>query len=376
MTTLPVQPHDPLRRRDVLFVFGAGASYAEGAPLKRELLPFILGGSNSIAESKTGQRVRGFIERYFGWNPATDEYPTLESVFAFLDYFLLRNEALNGECSTDDIREIKESLIKLIYYSVGRVSGKRSGVYRRFWEAVKQHNRNIAVITTNYDTFLERAFEFLYPTHGAIDYGLRLMNYDYHGDAEPLDWWANPREPSDDGIQRGPAIPILKLHGSLNWKYCNCCNQVLLTPWSTEINLETGRFVRRKPNSTPDNPELMRCPLDGTPFQTLIIPPTHLTTIDHPIINLLLAEAAREVRIARRIVFVGYSFPMADVHLKALFMKNLRLDTELVVINPSEANKTRLAYRAFANRARFVQARFENVVADLGAIRNLLTMKE
>ena len=38
-------------------------------------------------------------------------------------------------------------------------------------------------------------------------------------------------------------LKLLNLHGSLNWKYCNCCNQTLLTPWDRTIDLHRGKFL-------------------------------------------------------------------------------------------------------------------------------------
>ena len=42
-----------------------------------------------------------------------------------------------------------------------------------------------------------------------------------------------------------------------------------------------------------------------------------------------MSEASREIRDAKKIVFIGYSLSDADVHIKALFRKQLKPDQEI-----------------------------------------------
>ena len=63
-------------------------------------------------------------------------------------------------------------------------------------------------------------------------------------------------------------------------------------------------------------------PMDGTKFQTLILPPSYIKTLNNPVISQLFSEASREIRATRRIVFIGYSLSDGDVHIKALFKKH------------------------------------------------------
>ena len=90
---------------------------------------------------------------------------------------------------------------------------------------------------------------------------------------------------------------MVEIHVSL--KYCNCCNQTLLTPWDRKIDLNRGKFIG---HTFPDEEEYdYYCPLDGTEFQTLIIPPSFIKSIGNPIISQLFSEASREIRLAREI---------------------------------------------------------------------------
>jgi NAD-dependent SIR2 family protein deacetylase len=359
--------------RDVVLVLGAGASYADGAPLKKGLLPYILGGSDpALAASEIAQGVSRFILENF--RIESGAYPSLESVFGYLDYFIEHQESLGGIYSTSRIQEIKESLIKLIHYAIGHKPRARAGVYHQFWETVRQSNRNISILTLNYDTLLDEAFNFLYPEHAYIDYCIHLMNFDYTDEIGWANWWRDVRKPVPvkPGTDPRP-VKIIKLHGSLNWKFCNCCNQVLLTPWNTDIDLKTGGFLRyENSDSNLDRSRVYEylCPLDKTRFQTLIVPPTHLKNTRHPVIVQLMEEAAREIRKCRKVVFIGYSFSDADVHIKALFKKNLRPGTPLIVVNSQDDPALKQAY-ASLGKIEFIPLAFEEVVTDADLMRRL-----
>ncbi|WP_237443911.1 SIR2 family protein [Sinobacterium norvegicum] len=355
------------QERDTLFVFGAGASIAEGAPLQRDILKLIFESKDEhINSSNAASKVRLFINENF--DISDGEYPTLESIFGYLEYFISKREGLGKEYTTLRITEIKEALIQLVHYVISKPAGNRNGTYRKFWEVVSETNRNVSVVTMNYDTLLDESFDFLYPDKAYIDYCIELMNYHHYDDISAFDWWVNPREPVPvwDGGDPKP-IKLIKLHGSLNWKYCNCCNQVLLTAWDTKIDLGSMGF-KGYIHASCENPETVEfdlsCPLDGNSFDTFIVPPSHIKDLSHPAINKLLDETAIEIRKAKKIVFVGYSFPEADVHIKALFRKNLRNDTELHVIDPYLNDSIRSNYKSLSAQPVFYEKSFEQFVAE------------
>jgi len=359
--------------RDVLFVLGAGASYGDDVPLQRDILPVLLDGSMAHLErSAMGRQVKEFIEANFYVDALTGECPKLEAVFGFLDYFITQHESLNSKYSYDEIVLIKENLIKIIHYIVDERSNRKSPYYRRFWAAVQRHNRNVSIITLNYDTLLEQAFEPLYPGTGYIDYCVHLMNYEKQNTLREFQFWINPRGPvlAEPGENPVP-FKIIKLHGSLNWKYCNCCNQALLTTWDRGIDLDSGSFVGyTKPEQKVYD---YMCPLDGTDFETLILPPSYVKILNNPVISQLFSEASREIRATRRIVFIGYSLSDGDVHIKALFKKHLHPDVELVAVNPKSSRSVRHRYAALSRNTRFCRRTFEDLVQNEALMKELLT---
>ena len=361
--------------RDVLFIFGAGASIAEGAPLQKDILKLIYETDDeALANSEAAIEVREFISSNF--DVSEDNWPSLESVFGYLDYFINKNECLGNQYNTNKIVSIKESLLKLIHHIIAVPQASRDGAYRSFWESIYTNNTNVSVITMNYDTLLDESFDFIYSKGGYLDYCIELMNYHHYQDISSFDWWVNPRSPVQVFNNETPfSIKLIKAHGSLNWKYCNCCNQVLLTAWDTKIDLSTMGFKGVIGACCGQPEEIvfdLKCPLDGNDFQTFIVPPSHIKDLSHPAINKLLDEAAIEIRKAKKIVFVGYSFPEADVHIKALFKKNIRENVDVHVVDPFMNDSIRSNYKSISNSASFFEKGFSEYISeDLTSVLNV-----
>ncbi|MFA3783483.1 SIR2 family protein [Melioribacteraceae bacterium 4301-Me] len=355
---------------DIVFVLGAGVSNPDGVPLQRELLPAILS-IKEIQNSEIGKIVTEFINDNFKYNIETYQFPQLEAVFGFLDYFIQQNESLNAKYTNKRIHEIKEYLIKLIHFVVNFKTNKSSPYYHKFWDIIHNSQKSISIITVNYDTLLEQAFEFLFKSRaGFIDYCIPLMNYENLPQISSHKFWINTREPVKVFNGENPTpYKIIKLHGSLNWKYCNCCNQTLLTPWDRSIDLNKGKFLGY---TYPEMYEYeYKCPIDGTDFQTLILPPSFLKSLSHPVISHLTNEAAHEIRVTRKIVFIGYSLSSSDLHIKALFKKNIQEGTKIIVINPKEKESLILNYSSLSSSAEFIYSSFENLLNDSSILKKI-----
>ncbi|MCX7797176.1 MAG: SIR2 family protein [Melioribacter sp.] len=350
------------QHRDVIFVLGAGASKPDGVPLQRDILPQILSDENQeIKKSEIGKIVIDFINDNFMYNSQLNLYPKLEAVFGFLDYFIQHNESLNSKYTNSRIREIKEYLIKLVHYIVNLNTDKKSHYYQQFWQILTNKVPNSSIITLNYDTLLEQSFEFLFKKNYYLDYCIPLMNYEKLPQLKNYNFWINPREPVFVEESAKPiSIKIIKLHGSLNWKYCNCCNLTLLTPWDRKIDLNKGKFLGY---TYPDKEEYeFRCPIDETDFETLIMPPSYLKTLHHPVISQLLVEASKEIRSTRKIIFIGYSMSDADLHIIALFKKHIQEGTKVIVVNPKKKESLELSYKSISKEVKFINTSFEELL--------------
>ena len=134
-------------QRNCTFFLGAGASYSDGVPLQKDIIPTILHPeSKELKESKLRKFVSVFIEDNFSYSREDKIYPSLENVFSYLDYFIENEIALSKSYSLEKLLQIKEALIKLIYYitsistkrpltkwEVERYGREKDSVYSFFW---------------------------------------------------------------------------------------------------------------------------------------------------------------------------------------------------------------------------------------------------
>lgn len=158
-----------------------------------------------------------------------------------------------------------------------------------------------AIISLNYDLIIEREARRF--DRVQVFYGEGVLD----GKAT-LDPKTNI-VPARRSLSDGPCLPLIKLHGSLNW----------LDPGS-------------------DNP-ILRCADeelvgDATP---LILPTWQRSAIGTARSAALLREARIHLRLASTLVFVGYSMPATDVYLRYLFTESMAVAEfpKVAVCNPA-----------------------------------------
>lgn len=361
------------RVRDVVFVLGAGASAPDGVPLQRDLIRLICRHKDlGISRTAVGRMIDDFFTAFFDADIGEKHVAGLEEVFGLIDYHVEHREHLSELWTDWALLQVRDALVKAIHYAVHAKRAEEPANYRSFWDIVAATNRNISVVTMNYDSVLEEAFDHLYPEISSIDYCLPLINYDW--EEAGFNWWVNPREPFRDAAKRCVPIKILKLHGSLNWKYCACCRGVLLTPWDTAIDLDRGGFTYPEWQSDGSGPQAdYVCPHDGVPFETCIVPPSHVKRLTHPALSPVISETVQELRAARRIVFVGCSFPEADVHVRGLLSRAVRT-RDVFVVDPGLTPQAQARFRSVSPDVRFIEKGFEAVLAN-GTLAHLLDIE-
>ncbi len=349
-------------RRDVVFVFGAGASAADGVPLQRDILPLVMTSDDPhIRDTLVGSGARDFVESWFGGEVDSGLYPSLEEVFGLLDFQIGQGESLHGDWAASSLPSVRRAIVACIHHVIHANTRGAARTYGRFWELVASLNRNVSVVTLNYDVRLEAAFDRLYAKEALIDYCIPLINYDMPKGVPGFFWWTDPKKPV---TLFGPEIPtpikVLRIHGSLTWKYCSVCRGVLLTPWETAIDLELDSFTWTHGASC-DEPEStfeLVCPYDAATFEPLILPPSHIKHWAHPALTPLYSESMRELREARHVVFVGYSFPEADVHIRSLLERSIG-SAQVTVVDPALSDYSRARYRSVSPNAQFVESTFD-----------------
>ena len=192
------------------------------------------------------------------------------------------------------------SLIYDIYSPYERPNNDENNFLRL--DKLLHNNSNlnfIGYITFNYDCYLEDALILENPNFKYID------RNSYTEDEDP--------NVVPEGLLHG-GIPIVKLHGSLNWK-----EKLKGDFYKIDFHL-------------PYSKEKQICPTYNEDYnweQPAVIPPTIFkqeinddSRIEHNLTQTILQQwrtAITMLRLADKIIFVGYSFPISDFHSKRIF---------------------------------------------------------
>lgn len=117
------------------------------------------------------------------------------------------------------------------------------------------------------------------------------------------------------------AIPLLKLHGSLNWVACKKCDAVSainLEPWARSAMVPGHDHVLLRVSEVLPS-QVSRCCNERYPATPLLVPPSFDKTSNHSRLHHVWARAAKELSRANRIIIVGYSLPETDAFFRYLF---------------------------------------------------------
>lgn len=357
---ITVSPQQPLKR-DVVFFFGAGVSIADGAPLQATILPMLYADPvlNS-AELKDLEEVKDFLKEFFNYSGENENVPNLEYVFGFIDFFLSKGEALSAFYTLTFLTRLRESLIRYIHFIIASCISQSSATLKEMIGQIHANNTNVSIITLNYDTLFEDSFIDYFIFNYYYSFCYELINYDYEY-LMPTSWFINPLRPVLTPSGSVPQVlKLIKLHGSLNWLYCNVCNSLMVNLSNKETLL--AGILDSSHGITEKNAN--RCPRDGSLMQALITPPAYKKDLSHPVISRLMIEAGHELRAARKVVFVGYSMPEADVHIKAILTRENIKSKEVFVVDPflNEAGIDR--YRQLNQNTTFIKKSLEQTIND------------
>jgi hypothetical protein len=241
-------------------------------------------------------------------------------------------------------RVITETLQETVLFPVQGGQIKPPSHYESFAQLLQTFigtgTRRPAILTFNYDIALDYALQF---------YGLQ----------------------PDYGLSEAESggVPLLKLHGSLNWGQCPKCQRIVAAKFNV-------------PSTAPPQPTwkwrfnlaaLTCCqPLRPEP---VIVPPTLDKARYHAALKLVWSKAARQLSDSSHIFICGYSLPETDSFFRYLYALGSVGDIllkRICVFDPSLAVKDRFQKLLGPGaRARF-EYRQEAFGHALGYIRSVL----
>ncbi len=382
---------------NTIFVVGAGFSHYANLPLTNKFTEALLearefgpGPSRILVEF-----LSAFIHGTFGHSQTAKAkyWPDLEDVFTCVDLSANSGHHLGSGFSPADLRTVRRAMLSRIVrmldqrYQTGRKA--KGAEWRRLDNLFGNLDpRRSGFISMNWDTVIERKLSAISGN----------PSIEYCCDALPA--WI-PELPSSENFpsttaykkqlrkgqvisiaalpsdrkQTESATPIVKIHGSSNWLYCDNCRQLF---WfhpdkSHRIASQLIRdddlsrmqqFLRPKSREALDTISDLRfrtkikCQCsDNVALGTRIATFSYLKALDFPMFQKSWFAAEELLRAAQRWVFIGYSLPPADYEFKYL-LKRTQLsrpkELEFVIISggqKSEVRRTYDNYQRFFGRA-------------------------
>lgn len=328
---------------NVVFILGAGASRQCGAPLMLDFLDV----ASDLLRSNAVQEKRAEFEKVFAaigalqavHSKAQLDLNNIESVFTVLELgrIIQRVPSLKSEQITEVIAALKELIVKTLEVTMAfPTMGQHIGMpkpYEAFGGLLKHlyndafPNQTAAVISFNYDIAADMAM------------------------------FRNGLGP-DYVIERPPEhhthVPLLKLHGSLNWateKISRKIRPLHLTSYlqhyrlnafheASEIRLPIGSHLVEyfKQHASTE--------VDAEP---VIVPPSWNKADYHNALSDVWAAAAKHLSEAEQIFVIGYSLPESDSffrHLYALGSVGTTPLRRIAVFNPDSSGATNARFQA------------------------------
>ena len=290
---------------ETVFILGAGASKAAGAPLIGD---FLDRASELHKKGEVGDHASDFARVFSGisklqavHSKAELDLNNIEAVFAAFDMGKLvgRLPGLEGDEINQTLVSLKRLIVVTLEFTTqcqvreGQI--RPDETYANFVELLERlqtSGHSCSVITFNYDIALDYALHFLNARH---DYCL------------------------SEGEERD-GMPLLKLHGSINWARCGQCERIV--PWRLGTlgtsDLFGVKLMRLNLGTDLRNAGLSCCGKEVVPEPVLVPPTWNKSGYQGSLVNVW-RQAAKELSEAENIVVSGYSLTETDCFFRFLF---------------------------------------------------------
>ncbi len=321
-----------------VYLFGAGASFASAdKPLGQDLVwdyyTQCSGLYRTEGNSPVAQDVKEKKEEFVNYSQflqiADRMYPELnefkkwqECIYRaemylppegkrfYVDEMLSK---LIEQNDTDSIHLIRQLILEHITEAA---KGSRNKLYKQFLSYLfKQKQAKVSIITLNFDTLL---LDYDYEQPVRFNY---TIDFDYK-DPNCDKWYHHPE-----------GIPLIKLHGSLDWGTCETCKKIMcFDPYVTKQSYPTAHCQITQKCTGPVSPLII------LPHQT-----------PHSVTEILWERAKRELSTADTITVIGYSFPVYDIAIRTLFREHANQAAKIEVIDVANPDEQGALQRHFAD---------------------------
>jgi hypothetical protein len=313
-----------VRNLDDIFVLGAGFSANAGLPVQSEFTErLIYAGTDKDPTRAVVPFLRSFIAKTFGHlERAKPEYwPDLEDIFTCIDLSANTGHHLGPKFPPSELRMVRRALITRIvgmlraeYERAKEEKPEGWAGLRSFFESLNL--QRTAFINLNWDTVVE---EFISDIHGPT-------RFDYACGAIHASFQKTGMKIAVNRTRIENETRLIKMHGSANWLYCDCCRRLFWFPPKESLEIAEQILKAKEWQDRKIQPETFRTQWSCTHCKdvtlgTRLATFTYLKALDFPMFQRSWFAAERLLRKARRWIFIGYSLPAADYEFKYLLKR-------------------------------------------------------
>lgn len=337
----------------ITFLLGAGASAPSGIPTVDKLLSELWNRARKIGREDLdklskwcGDRnitniedllTAAYISNFSGKN---------NSVISLLDYFLFSGSRTSSQeveyeshtpqsqrtqidvSSISFLQDTLQTLFALLTNTM--ISAKPNPTHEAIVDFLKSH-KNTSIITTNYDGCMDEAI---------LNKKLKLrsaLTLDTHLDV------ANK-------------VDLIKMHGSINWAYCDSCHD------AREFDLLELKNLYNK--DILSYPVMGICKNCGGLRRPLLVPPLSFKFLMFPTLIDIWNSARQRIEDADYLIIIGYSFSEADTYITKILSRSMAMkpSQKMIIVNNDQKLAPTLIERFSAHIDEFDKTRILRAV--------------
>ncbi len=312
----------------VTFLLGAGASVPSGIPTVDKLLSELWKQAKRIGHEDL-DRLSGWCEEQKITNIEdlltaayiSDFAAKNRNIVALLGYFFFsgdQNPSVRiSEIDVSSIGFLQDTLQTLFgLLTSTMISTGPNPTHKAIVDFIKDH-KNTSIITTNYDGCMDEAL---------LKAGIGLK--------DTID---SENEKNDIDV-----IKLTKMHGSINWAYCDSCQEV------RQFDLLFLKEIYEKDMLS--YPVMGICKNCGGLRRPLLVPPLSFKFLMFPHLIDIWNSARQSIEDADYLIIVGYSFSEADVYITKIISRSMAMNRnkKMIIIdtNPNLASYLRERFSA------------------------------
>jgi hypothetical protein len=350
----------------VAVFLGAGASKPFGYPLTRELLPEILRkleteelfGILGDDAKEICKNFKADLEKILPGRNDIDPHslPLITDIISLVDYTLSQGRALWPRQAPDELLDMRELLELALLEVLLEPAGGREPAALAMMERLSdwllaQRERGVTLISTNYDVAAETClYQKLWQSNqgiDTIDFGVSWLD----PDAEELCEHQRPN---------AARLKILKLHGSLNWLRCACCENIYINRF-----FQIAKRAYQK-EVTPYN----TCHCGHAKLRMHIVAPSLFREIRDPNLLQIWKAALLALSQAAEWLIIGYSLPPEDIAIRSLFTRAYHMRCAIAHTPPlirvvQHGSEAEARYRSFFPDCHYAVGGLESLVPTL-----------